>query len=119
MATRGVRVLSDELMFAEAPRWHERRLYVSDFYAKEVVALDLDGGRESIGFVRVAEGGEVKERISSERSAVAVELGGPDGDDIFMVEAMVVGVDRLAEASVVGNGRVLVGKTDVPGAAFA
>jgi hypothetical protein len=69
--------------------------------------------------VRVAEGGELKERIPSERSAVAVELGGPAGDDIFMVEATVVAVDRLAEASVIGNGRVLVGRTDVPGAPFA
>ena len=48
-----------------------------------------------------------------------MELGGRAGDDIFMVEATVVAVDRLAEASVVGNGRVLVGRTDVPGAAFA
>jgi sugar lactone lactonase YvrE len=69
-------------------------------------------------FVRVAEGGEVKERIPTDRAAVAVELGGPDGHDIFLVEASVVAVDRLAEASVRGNGRIRVGKVDVPGASF-
>jgi sugar lactone lactonase YvrE len=74
---------------------------------------------EAHGFLRVAEGGEVRDRIATERSAVAVELGGPEGEDIFMLEATVVAVDRLGEASVRGNGCVRVGKTEVPGAAFA
>jgi sugar lactone lactonase YvrE len=43
-----VRVLRDDFMYAEAPRWHDGRLYVSDFFAGEVVALDLDGNRETV-----------------------------------------------------------------------
>ncbi len=71
------------------------------------------------GFLRVAEGGEVRERFATDRPAIAVELGGPDGDDIFLLEAKVVAVGQMAEASVRGNGRVRIGKADVPGASFA
>jgi sugar lactone lactonase YvrE len=301
MPISGMRVLREDLMFGEAPRWHEGRLYLSDFYAKEVVAIDLDGGRESIvtvpqqpsglgwlpngdmviasmrdatvmrfdgsaltpvasvaetspvlndmsvtqdglayvggmpdlytllggdavatelqlgpeplylvqagergnagsarvvvdelefpngivitpdgrtlivaetmamrltafdveedgslsnrrvwaelgclpdgicldaegcvwvavpepdeanfmGFIRVAEGGEVSERVPTDLHAVAVELGGPDGDDIFFLEAQAVAIGEMDEASVRGNSHVVTGKADVPGAAFA
>lgn len=42
------RVLLDDLVFPEGPRWHEGRLYFSDMHAKEVVAVGLDGKRERI-----------------------------------------------------------------------
>lgn len=41
-------VLLEGLTFPEGPRWHTGRLWFSDFYAHEVVAVDLDGNRESI-----------------------------------------------------------------------
>jgi sugar lactone lactonase YvrE len=41
-------VLLDGLCFPEGPRWHQGRLWFSDFYAHEVVAVDLDGKRETI-----------------------------------------------------------------------
>ncbi len=41
-------VLLDGLTFPEGPRWHEGRLWFSDFYAHEVVAVDLEGRREAI-----------------------------------------------------------------------
>jgi sugar lactone lactonase YvrE len=44
-------VLLDGLTFPEGPRWHEGRLWFSDFYAHEVVAVDLDGTRETIAEV--------------------------------------------------------------------
>jgi|SRR5690606_19938684 len=46
-------VLLDGLHFPEGPRWHDGRLWFSDFYDHEVVAVDLDGRRETI--VRVPE----------------------------------------------------------------
>jgi sugar lactone lactonase YvrE len=70
---------------------------------------------EAHGFVRVAEGGEVVDRVSTDRAAVAVALGGPDGDDLFMVETAVVALDE-PEVHVRGNSRVRVGRTDVPAA---
>ena len=48
-----LQVLLEGLHFPEGPRWHEGRLWFSDFYAHEVVAVDLEGKRETI--VRVPE----------------------------------------------------------------
>ena len=47
MAREG-RVLLDGLVFPEGPRWFEGRLWFSDMHAHEVVAVDLDGRRETI-----------------------------------------------------------------------
>lgn len=41
-------ILLDGLSFAEGPRWHDGRLWFSDFYRHEVVAVGLDGARERI-----------------------------------------------------------------------
>ncbi|MFN4089765.1 MAG: SMP-30/gluconolactonase/LRE family protein [Alphaproteobacteria bacterium] len=41
-------VLIEGLHFPEGPRWHEGRLWFSDFYAHEVVAVDPSGRRETI-----------------------------------------------------------------------
>ena len=38
----------DGIDFAEAPRWHEGRLWYSDFYQHRVCAVDADGNRETI-----------------------------------------------------------------------
>lgn len=41
-------VLLDGLTFPEGPRWHDGRLWFSDFYAHEVIAVDSAGNRETI-----------------------------------------------------------------------
>ena len=41
-------VLLDGLYFPEGPRWRDGRLWFSDFYAHEVVAVDPAGRRETI-----------------------------------------------------------------------
>lgn len=41
-------LLLDGLAFPEAPRWHDGRLWFSDVLAGEVVAVGLDGVRETI-----------------------------------------------------------------------
>jgi sugar lactone lactonase YvrE len=43
-----VRTLLSDVVFGESPRWHEGRLWCSDWGAGEVVAVDLDGNREVI-----------------------------------------------------------------------
>ena len=40
--------LLDGLTFPEGPRWHEGRLWFSDFYNHRVVAVGLDGSAETI-----------------------------------------------------------------------
>jgi sugar lactone lactonase YvrE len=44
----GVEVLVTGLGLGESPRWHENRLWVSDWGAQEIVAVDLDGNREVV-----------------------------------------------------------------------
>ena len=39
------RVLVDDLMFGEGPRWRDGRLYFSDMHAGEVIAVGSDGSR--------------------------------------------------------------------------
>ena len=41
-------VLIDGLRFTEGPRWHDGRLYFSDMHAGEVIAVTMDGTRETI-----------------------------------------------------------------------
>src|SRR5215813_1397313 len=40
------KVLMDAIVFGEQPRWHEGRLWFSDWGALEVIAVDLEGKRE-------------------------------------------------------------------------
>ncbi len=40
--------LLDGLTFPEGPRWHEGRLWFSDFYSERVLALGEDGGVETV-----------------------------------------------------------------------
>ena len=40
---REVRVLAEGIYFGEGPRWHQDRLWLSDFYAHRVYSVGLDG----------------------------------------------------------------------------
>ncbi|MDQ1628976.1 MAG: hypothetical protein QOI54_2720 [Actinomycetota bacterium] len=42
------RVIVDDLVFGESPRWHDGRLWLCDWGAHEILALDLDGTRELV-----------------------------------------------------------------------
>jgi sugar lactone lactonase YvrE len=44
-------ILLDGLYFGEGPRWRDGHLYLSDFYAHEVLRVDLDGNRERVAHV--------------------------------------------------------------------
>jgi sugar lactone lactonase YvrE len=44
-------ILATGLAFGESPRWHANRLWVSDWGAREVIAIDLKGEREVIAQV--------------------------------------------------------------------
>jgi sugar lactone lactonase YvrE len=43
-----LRVVMTGLTFGEQPRWHEDRLWFSDWGTKEVIAVDLDGNSEVV-----------------------------------------------------------------------
>ena len=40
------RTLMTGLAFGESPRWHDGRLWFSNWVAQEVIAVDLDGNSE-------------------------------------------------------------------------
>src|SRR5437667_777109 len=42
------RMLLTEIAMGESPRWHENRLWFSDWGAQEIVTVDLDGNREVV-----------------------------------------------------------------------
>ncbi len=41
-----LRTIASGLTFGESPRWHDGHLWLSDWVAQEIVAIDPDGGRE-------------------------------------------------------------------------
>ena len=45
---KNTEVLIDGLTFTEGPRWHEGKLYFSDFFTHRVLAVDLEGHLETI-----------------------------------------------------------------------
>ncbi|MGA8219492.1 MAG: SMP-30/gluconolactonase/LRE family protein [Solirubrobacterales bacterium] len=45
------RVLMTGIAFGESPRWHDGRLWFSDWTAQEVIAVDLDGNSEVVARV--------------------------------------------------------------------
>lgn len=51
VSTRRPRVVLDGFSFLECPRWHDGRLWLSDFYTNKVVATDGRGGSEVVADV--------------------------------------------------------------------
>src|SRR5688572_11831151 len=46
--TNELRLLVDDIDFGEGLRWHDGRLWYSDFFRHHVCAVDLDGNREVV-----------------------------------------------------------------------
>ena len=95
-----------------------RRVWAQlDEGAPDGICLDAEGciwiasPREPAGYLRIAEGGEVKDRIElSGMSAYACMLGGPEGRTLFLCEAV---SGRPADIER-GNGRIRSVEVDVP-----
>ncbi len=49
--TLKTRVLLEGLTFGESPRWHDGKLWFSDFHTNRVMNVDLDGGAETVAEV--------------------------------------------------------------------
>jgi sugar lactone lactonase YvrE len=45
------RIVLENLVFGESPRWHDGRLWLCDWGAHEILAVDLDGTRERVADV--------------------------------------------------------------------
>jgi sugar lactone lactonase YvrE len=87
------------------------------------ICLDAEGavwtqvsGDGKPACLRVREGGEVLDRIETDRPCFAAALGGPDGRTLFMMVAVFPGVDKLDELFATRTGQVLTARAPAPGA---
>lgn len=51
MTDNEITILADGFSYLECPRWHDGRVWLSDFYTHSVVAVSLDGGVEELATV--------------------------------------------------------------------
>jgi sugar lactone lactonase YvrE len=94
-----------------------RRVWAEVGRPTDGICLDAEGcvwaavPLASGAFLRVAEGGEIKEEISAdEYCAIACMLGGKDGKTLFLLEAL----DPRPERMKPGNGRIRAVEVAVP-----
>ena len=85
------------------------------------ICLDADGAiwtsvlyAEQPACWRVAEGGEVLQRIELDRACFACMLGGEDGQTLFMMVAEWRGIERMAEIFSAHTGQVLTARAPAP-----
>lgn len=86
------------------------------------ICLDADGaiwtGNWNNECVRVAEGGEILDRIQLDRPCFATMLGGPRRCTLFMMANQFLGVDNFPEMLARRSGQVLVAQVRTPGAGW-
>lgn len=68
--------------------------------------------------VRIAEGGEVLDRIQLDRTCFATMLGGPERRTLFMMANRFLGPDKFDEMLAMRAGQVLVADVAIPGAGW-
>lgn len=105
-------LLLDGLCFAEGPRWHDGRLWFSDMHGGEVVAVDLEGRRETIarvpscpsGIGFLADGAPIVVSMVDRR---LLRLG-PDGPEPY-ADLSTIATGRCNDMVVDGRGNAYVG----------
>jgi len=99
-----------------------RRRVWAENVAPDGICLDADGAiwtsTRQNECVRVAEGGEILDRIQLDRPCVATMLGGPERCTLFMMANQFLGPDRFDEMLAARTGQVLVAEVRVPGAGW-
>jgi sugar lactone lactonase YvrE len=68
--------------------------------------------------IRVAEGGEILDRVELDRSPFASMLGGPDGRTLFIVATEWRGLDKMEEVLAARTGQVLAVEAPAPRAGW-
>jgi sugar lactone lactonase YvrE len=131
------RTLLTGLLIGESPRWHEGRLWFSNWGRRSsrwIVWAELGQGGDGICIdaegaiwssvtidgrptcARVREGGEVLQRIDLDQGCFARMLGGEDGRTLFMLTADWRGTEHFAELLQARTGELVTAPAPVPGA---
>jgi sugar lactone lactonase YvrE len=93
-----IKTLLTGLAFGESPRWHGDRLWLADWGAKEIIAVDVDGNSEVVARVRFPSFPMCIDWLSDERLVIVSARDGlllrrePDGSLVPHAD-----VSRLAE----------------------
>jgi sugar lactone lactonase YvrE len=99
-----------------------RRRVWAQGIAPDGICMDEDGaiwtGTWNNECVRVAEGGEILDRIPLDRPCFATMLGGPDRCTLFMMANQFLGVDKFDEMLAKRSGQVLAAQVRTPGAGW-
>jgi sugar lactone lactonase YvrE len=99
-----------------------RRRVWADGVAADGICMDADGAIWTATWnnecVRVAEGGEILDRIQLDRPCFATMLGGPDRCTLFMMANQFLGVDKFDEMLAKRSGQVLAAQVRTPGAGW-
>ena len=118
-------VLLADLAFPESPRWHDGRLWVSDWGANEVIAVDLVGQSEVVARVESfpmcidhLPDGRLLVVSSADRRLLRQEL---DGSLVAYADLAPLGTHPWNDIVVDGRGNAYVNNIgfDFPGGAFA
>ena len=119
------RVLLADLVFPESPRWHDGRLWVSDWGANEVIAVDLAGQSEVVARVQSfpmcidhLPDGRLLIVSSADRRLLRQE---PDGSLVAHADLASLGEHPWNDIVVDGRGNAYVNNIgfDFPGGEFA
>jgi sugar lactone lactonase YvrE len=90
--------------------------------APDGICMDADGAIWTSTWhnecVRVAEGGEILDRIPLDRPCFATMLGGPERRTLFLMVNKFLGPDRFDEMLAMRSGQVLVAEVQTPGAGW-
>jgi len=99
-----------------------RRRVWAEGVAPDGICMDEDGAIWTATWnnecVRVAEGGEILDRIPLSRPCFATMLGGPDRCTLFMMANQFLGVDKFDEMLAKRSGQVLAAQVTTPGAGW-
>jgi sugar lactone lactonase YvrE len=126
-SARKPRVLMSGVAFGESPRWHDGRLWFSDWGAKEIVAVDLDGNSEKIVQVHFPSFPMCIDFLPDGRLLVVSSRDGlllrREGDGSLQTHADLSGLSRHPWNDIVvdGRGNAYVNNVgfDFPGGEFA
>jgi sugar lactone lactonase YvrE len=104
------RVLLDGLAMPESPRWHEGRLWFSNWGAEEIIAVDLDGNSEVVGRGPEGAGWAVNWLLDDRMLITGSELVRvePDGSPVRHADLSHLSAHGWSEITVDGRGNVYV-----------